>query len=402
MPPYGTPAPSVLAEVWEMVLSPRTATGVLPRNQTVRALLWAAVLGILGVMTGFAAFVAWVAETKKWSQVLSILVVVAVVAAIGERARDIITHGGNRHGRTTHGQEHLSRTILTILAGFVIVLLFEIANAAWDRGSEKLTETLNDTISLWIEPTETSIRLVTVALVWIASGAVVAMALVRRILSMEPVGEAVVGRPLPAPEKVRFWQARAASLLGPLWRTRVLRDGLAAAAIAGGTCALLLFASVLLLDGVSALYAMVTEDGKWRADIDELKRSGGIVGTLAYPALWLDNLLRQFAPILQRLWWMFALGAGYLWWHSAAMRTIITVAVAAVVFVPPVAVAFPDLLHISALYAVVWAVPAFVLGAASPHLRDYRPHQWGFIACIVGLGLGLTAARRLTVAAATS
>jgi hypothetical protein len=377
-----------------MLLSPRTATGVLPRNQTVRALLWAAVLGILGVMTGLAGFVAWVAEDRKWWKVLSVLLIVAVIAAIGERAREIISHGGgNSHGRAAQRQERLARTILTILAGFVIVLLFEIANAAWDKGSEKLTETLNDIISIGNEPIETRIRLVTVALVWIASGAVVAMVLVRRILSMAPAGGAVVGRPSPAPEEIPLWQARAASWLGPLWRTRVLRDGLVAAAIAGGTCALLLFASVLLLEGVSALYAMVMEHRAWRTAIDALARSGGIVGILALPALWLGDALNSwFLPFLQRLWWVFALGAGYLWWNSAVMRTIITVAVVAVVFVPPVALVFPALLHLSGLYAVVWAVPAFVLGAASPHLRDYRPHQWGFIACIVSLGLGLLAA----------
>lgn len=368
-----------------MLLSPRTATGILPRRQTWRALLWAGVLGILGVMTGYAAFVAWVAEHRKWWEVLGIVAIVAVIAAIGEQARHIISHGA-----TAPRDKRPFSSIASILAGFAIVLLFEIANAAWDKGAEKLTETLSDMLALGYEPIDRRFRFLMVVLVWIASGAMVAMVLVRRILSTRPVDEPPA--PVPFAPEVHTWQALAALKLASLWRSRALRGGFAAALIAGSACAVLLFASAMLVDGLGALYTMVKAYWQWRDDVQELANSASVMRYLAYPALWLDAVLSGwFAPILARLWWMFAFAAGYLWWRFAWMRAVIILAIIAVVFVPPVALRLSDLLRVSLLYALVWAIPAFVLGAASPYLRDYRPHQWGRIACLVAFGLALLA-----------
>jgi hypothetical protein len=367
-----------------MLLSPRTAVGLLPRRQTWRVLLWAAVLGTLGVMTGYAAFVAWVAEEHHdWRLTLAIVAVVAVIAAVGEQARHIISHGAAepREGR-------LSARIASVLAGFVIVLLFEIANTAWHKGGESLTQTLDDMLALGYEPVDRRIRLATIVLVWIASGALVAMVLVRRILSMRPAAE-----PAP-PESARAdsWQGLAAMQLTRLWRSRALREGFAAALIAGGTCALLLFASVMFADGLGSLYLMVTSYPVWLSEVRDLASSAGAVHHVAYPALWLDALLNSwFAPLLFRAWWVFAFAVGYLWWRFLWMRAIIVLCVLAVVFIPPVALRLSDLLRVSLLYWVVWFIPALVLGATSPYLRHYRPHQWGRIACLMALALGLLA-----------
>lgn len=393
MPPYGTAAPSVLGEIREMLLSPRTAAGILPRSQAWRALLWGAGLGTLGVMTGYAAFVAWMAEEHHdWQVLLVVVVVVAAIAAIGEQARHIIAHGA---GEPQKGG--LLARVVSILAGFVIVLLFEVANTAWHKGGEKLHETLEDMLGLAFEPTERRIRLLTIVLVWIASGAVVAMVLVRRILSMKPHA---LSHASAASARTDSWTAPAPNLLIRIWRSRALRGGITAAFMAGGVCALLLLAVVMAAEGLRSLYLLVTAYGFWLEKVQALSNTPGAISYLAYPALWLDGLLNSwFMPLLRRAWWVFAFGLGALWWHFSWARAVITLAILAIFFVPPVGASLPDLIRLALLYALVWAIPAFVLGAASPHLREYKPTRWGQIACLAALCLGLLAVLQGAVAA---
>jgi hypothetical protein len=382
-------APSTLAELRERLLSPQTAAGILPRRETVRALAWGGGLGVLGVMTGYAAFVAWVAEAKApedWRVLLAMLLIVAVIAAIGEQARHIITQGA--HAAERRGL--LARTA-SILAGFAIVLLFEISNSAWHKGGEKLQETLEDMLGLAHEPLERKVRLAWIIVVWIASGALVATVLVRRILSMQP-GPAPTGL-APFVQAWRDgWKRLAATALEWLWKNHTLRAGGLAALAAAGICAALLVAAVIAIDGLYAIYLLLADYGTWQSKLRGRMDAGDLVGVLSHPALALDIVLGSaFARswFLQG-WLLLAYGSAMLWRFSRT-RAVIMLLILAIVVLPPVATGWFELPRLSLVYALLWFIPAFVLGAISPYLREFRPAQWGRIACLVALALLLLA-----------
>jgi hypothetical protein len=387
--PSQSAAPSTLAKLRERLLSPQTAAGTLPRRETIRALAWGAGLGVLGVMTGYAAFVAWVAEAKApedWRILLGMLLIVAVIAAIGEQARHIITQGAH-----TQGRGGLFARTASILAGFAIVLLFEISNSAWHKGGEKLQETLEDMLGLAHEPLERKVRLVWIILVWIASGALVAAVVVRRILSVKPDAAPSGFAPL-ARAWSEGWGAVAATALDRLWKSRTWREGLRAALVAAGICAILLVAAVIAIDCLYSIYLLLADYGYWQSKLRGRMEAGGFVGLLSYPALALDYVLgTAFARswFLQG-WLLLAYGAALLWRFSRT-RAVVMLLVLAVVLVPPVATGWLELPRLSLVYALLWFIPAFVLGAISPYLREFRPAQWGWIACLVALALILLA-----------
>lgn len=381
-------APLTLAELRAGLLSPHTAAGTLPRGETLRALAWGGGLGVLGVMTGYAAFVAWVAQDKEghWLALLAVVLVVAVVAAIGEQARHIIAHGARapRHGG-------LVATLASTLAAFAIVLLFEISNTAWHKGGEKLRETLEDMLGLAHEPFERKLRLASIIVVWIASGALVAIVLVRRILSLQPA-------PAPwgfAPFVDAWrdgWRRLSATALEWLWKNRTLRAGVLAALVAAGVCAALLVAAMIVIDCLYSTYLLLADYAYWETKLRDRVRSGGFVAFLCYPARALDFAVGSTVAqswFLQG-WLLLAYGLAMLWRFSRT-RAVVMLLILAMVVVPPVATGWLEVPRLSLVYALLWAIPAFALGAISPYLREFKPTQWGRIACIVALAFVLLA-----------
>jgi hypothetical protein len=366
-----------MPELLDMLLSPGGSAGSISQSETRRALLWGLSLGALGVATGFAAYVAWVSENSNSGFLISVAVV-AVMAMVGESARQIIAHSGS-----AHASGGVLRHVTTILAGFFVVVLFEIVDKAWDKSSEELPEALGNILGSGFNDHERHVRLAAIIVVWIASGGLVAAWLVRRILGLADAqsSDAKPGRSV---------RAALARLKSTGWTA--FREGLLTGVYAALISLLLLPIGILLTGAIDSITEMFAGPSDWHKRVAGLVTDAGIFGYLGYPALWFAAFLSGpfshfgFIPL-----WAIAIVVLVAAWRRFRFVRWIASAGLLLALLFPVAHYVRDLLPAAGLYAALWVVPAFVLGSIAPLLRGINSNRWGIAACGTGVILALLA-----------